>query len=277
MAVSDHISRVNKLRGIVTTVDPGNMVLEITCQDRQPRRIFLADIPSGFVWPAEGEQWSIYEENGYWRLGNRFPQPNDAMRIENMGVGEGLTPAALWTPAGTKVMLDRLPVYTTTLPSNPFEGQEIYLRATGSVTSKAIWHMRWTASYDDAYKWEFLGGAPLYAIFNPSYTTTAGTWVIDPEPSLRLTLTFAGEYDFEAMANVFAPDSLARSHYIGLFADGAIQEGSFENVSQPGYGGDVRIVSRRISSASSIWTPGFLSSNGTYRRRQIRILPVRLG
>jgi hypothetical protein len=103
MAVRDHISVVNKLRGIVTTVDPGNMVLEVTCQDRQPRRIFLADVPSGFTWPKEGEQWSIYEENGYWRLGNRFPQGIDDFHISQMEPGEGMTPDVLWTPIGNKI------------------------------------------------------------------------------------------------------------------------------------------------------------------------------
>jgi hypothetical protein len=73
MALSDHLTRVAKLRATIVTVDPSQRLIEaVTAEGGPPRRLAIFDIPNGFMWPVEGEDWSIYEENGYWRLGNKY-------------------------------------------------------------------------------------------------------------------------------------------------------------------------------------------------------------
>ena len=49
----------------------------------------------------------------------------------------------------------------SSLPSNPADGQEVYYLA--DATNGVIWHLRYRAASASAYKWEFLGGSPLYS------------------------------------------------------------------------------------------------------------------
>jgi hypothetical protein len=90
VGVGDHISPVRKLRGRVSTVDPSQDLVEVICQDRQARRLALFDLPENFRWPIEGEEWSIYEENGYWRLGNRFYSAEEREALRGLEPGQGL-------------------------------------------------------------------------------------------------------------------------------------------------------------------------------------------
>ena len=92
MAVRDHINRVNKLRAQVITVDPSQRLIEVTTADGGLRRLSVYDVPSQFTWPLEGEEWSIYEENGYWYLGNKWLDPDESELFEAMNPGDSLTP-----------------------------------------------------------------------------------------------------------------------------------------------------------------------------------------
>lgn len=89
MAIRDHQTRVAKLRVTIVTVDPTQRLIEAVAQDGAVRRLATFDAPNNFRWPREGEQWSIYEENGYWTLGNQFEVDPDAQSIEDFGVGDG--------------------------------------------------------------------------------------------------------------------------------------------------------------------------------------------
>ena len=44
-------------------------------------------------------------------------------------------------------------------PAQPVDGQEVYYR--GRRHQRRSWHLRYRAGADEAYKWEFLGGAPV--------------------------------------------------------------------------------------------------------------------
>jgi hypothetical protein len=92
MAVRDHINRVNKLRAQVITVDPSQRLIEVATADGGLRQLSVYDVPSQFTWPLEGEEWSIYEENGYWYLGNKWLDPDESELFEAMNPGDSLTP-----------------------------------------------------------------------------------------------------------------------------------------------------------------------------------------
>lgn len=92
MAIKDHITRIAKLRVKVHTVDPSQRLVEVVTVDGSARQLFITDIRPGFVWPVEGEEWSIYEENGYWILGNKFPNPVEAAELEALQPGETWKP-----------------------------------------------------------------------------------------------------------------------------------------------------------------------------------------
>lgn len=97
MAVRDHINRVNKLRAQVITVDPSQRLIEVTTADGGLRRLSVYDVPSQFTWPLEGEEWSIYEENGYWYLGNKWLNPDESELFESMSPGDSRSPGLFKT------------------------------------------------------------------------------------------------------------------------------------------------------------------------------------
>lgn len=95
MAMSDHVTRVAKLRGRITSIDPAQRIIEVATVDGNARRLFVSDIPNGFVWPVVNETWSIYEENGLWVLGNKFLNPDEAAVLESLQPGEKYPPDAI--------------------------------------------------------------------------------------------------------------------------------------------------------------------------------------
>jgi hypothetical protein len=106
MAVSDHVGTVSKLRAKILTVDPSRRIIEAAANDAYARRIALFDVPQGFVWPQEGEEWSIYEENGYWRLGNRYLDPEENDALQDFAPGVAVAPTNSKTlDGGTNVVV----------------------------------------------------------------------------------------------------------------------------------------------------------------------------
>lgn len=88
MAVKDHLTRVSKLRARITTVDPSQRIIEVATADGNARRLAVFDILPGFTWPKEGEEWSIYEENGQWVLGKKFLNQDEADQLEALAPGD---------------------------------------------------------------------------------------------------------------------------------------------------------------------------------------------
>lgn len=88
MAMSDHITRVSKLSGKVVTVDPSNKKIEIVTADGATRQLAIFDVRSNFTWPVEGENWTIVEESGYWKLGEKYLNPDETTEFTDLLPGE---------------------------------------------------------------------------------------------------------------------------------------------------------------------------------------------
>ena len=81
--------------------------------------------------------------------------------------------------------------YGTSLPASPTDGQEAIL--VDSTTNPTFqWRFRYNAGSSSAYKWEFVGGAPLLVADTASLTPANGSWVVDQTP--KLTVPRSGEY-----------------------------------------------------------------------------------
>lgn len=105
MAVSDHWYQVAKMRGTIMAVDPANNIIDIRCGDGSPRRIMVWEVPSGFRWPVDGEEWSIYEQNGSWYLGDRSNNPQDGLPISAMTPGDQrLDGKKVFDAAGNRIL-----------------------------------------------------------------------------------------------------------------------------------------------------------------------------
>lgn len=93
MAVKDHLHRTPKLRGKISTVDPSQGIIEVITTDGAARRLASFDSAPFFRWPKAGEEWTIYEENGHWLLGDRFPLTDDAITDKELQPGDALVNA----------------------------------------------------------------------------------------------------------------------------------------------------------------------------------------
>jgi len=98
---------------------------------------------------------------------------NSDVRWERSNTGSG------WS---TWVQRDPVPIGTS-LPANPFDGQEFVL--VDSLTNAAwAWKFRYNAGHTGtSYKWEFVGGAPYSGYTTANEPTSGGVyWKTNPSP-----------------------------------------------------------------------------------------------
>jgi hypothetical protein len=96
-------------------------------------------------------------------------------------------------------------IHTT---QNVVDGDEVFVRA--EPVGPMCWHMRYRAASTSTYKWEFLGGAPIFAVIYGAELaadsglekTTNATWGNLLTPGPDVVAPFAGEYDIEFGATI---------------------------------------------------------------------------
>lgn len=82
-----------------------------------------------------------------------------------------IQPAKLATPFLGYATPYNAPLYVSTLPANPVDGQQVYYQSTIKNTgggrevsmkdSGVVWHLKYNASGDSNYPWEFIGGSGI--------------------------------------------------------------------------------------------------------------------
>lgn len=90
----------------------------------------------------------------------------------------------------------------TSLPGSPVDGQEAYYLADAA--NGIVWHLRYRAASGSAYKWEFLGGASLYAerMIEDTIAVAAGSWSGAPNDPI-ITVPLGGDYRVELWAYTY--------------------------------------------------------------------------
>lgn len=88
---------------------------------------------------------------------------------------------------------------STLLPPNPADGQEINYLADSA--NGVVWRLKYRAGSASAYKWEFLGGPPLWKVLGDEVlSATTGAW-IDATTVPKVTVPLAGNYLARGLAN----------------------------------------------------------------------------
>lgn len=157
--VNDRMNRVPKFRGIITTVDPSQRLIEVSTPDGGMHRLAVFDVPAAFTWPKQGESWSVYEQNGNWYLGDKFLDPEEDVAFRAMQPGESRI-----ISGGGGNGYDTLPIGATmswtrtTLP-------EGYVLANGQSLTKAAYPQGW-----DCAKAEADGGNTQWTYDGTSFT-----------------------------------------------------------------------------------------------------------
>lgn len=82
-----------------------------------------------------------------------------------------MTSAPYWVPLGAAPRTAQV-WYGSTPPPSPVDGDEWVFPA--DATNGVMWRFRYRAASASAYKWEFIGGAPLYG-YNAGPNSMTGT------------------------------------------------------------------------------------------------------
>lgn len=178
--------------------------------------------------------------------------------------------------------------YGTSLPASPSDGQEYVL--VDSITAPTYqWRFRYNSGSASAYKWEFVGGADLYAEVTATDNIASATYVAIGTAGPSITVPRAGDYDVEIGAHfaVGKAASLARMSY-DIGATGAVDLDSIAATSATVAGGQLydyaaasRLRRKTGLAASTALVSKYLSGDTTAavyyaRYRWMRVRPIRV-
>jgi hypothetical protein len=175
--------------------------------------------------------------------------------------------------------------YRTDLPTSPVDGQTIDYIADAA--NGVVWRLRYRAASASAYKWEFVGGAPLRTHVDTDETLVEGATYVDPTtPGPSLTLPLAGDYSYAFSAALYVSGQTTGVGYsAGLSLagaqpaspDAASGYGATGQVASPGRAGQLlgQPAARVVKLQYNVGT----AAGGTAhaRWRELQITPVRVG
>ena len=175
--------------------------------------------------------------NFYWDTGAAWVALGTAASINLTGLYSA-QPAANTVPAGTHyfatdtlgtwrsdgaawTLVDQrplgLPPASLSTLGGLYSGQLISLQV--DATNGINWLFRYNASSASSYKWEFLGGPPMYSEVAASESTNATSYAALTTPGPSITLPRAGDYDifveYETGASGVAMAGVYMSYDIG--------------------------------------------------------------
>lgn len=255
MALSDHLSSVKKLRARIVSVDTTqNMIDVITVGG--PQRITVWEVPADFRWPIEGEDWSIYEENGYWYLGNRANEPTDKFSINQMDPGAmRLDSDKIYDKNGIRIdpvdidnRLDdiesalRIPVVSSIVAGtgpipNPIpDGFEIIYRFVPTTTPASTIPRMWHLKYDlGSNLWLPVGEqVPIDAREPAQLSIAFNTAIWGTVAALNATIPLKGIYRVDTIAT-HENDSGNCAMLLNVFINNVSPSGSGNETSSVGY------------------------------------------
>lgn len=173
-----------------------------------------------------------------------------------------------------------IPVVSS-LPANPTDGQEVYWLA--DATNGVMWRFRYNGTSASAYKWEFVGGPPLYSEVTTAETTTSTTFAALATAGPAVVVPLAGDFNVDISFYGFNNSAGGRSSMsYDIGGTGAVQADmvsiAVANASSDQHSG-TRARVKTLATASTLTAKYQIStgSTGTFSNRWMRVLPVRVG
>lgn len=163
---------------------------EFTGRLRTPR------LPSAPTSPVVGEMYYDTVTNKlFWWNGTLWVAASGASEVyEQAAQPSSTTVGALWidTDEVPPTFVSPIP-FVASLPASPVDGQECYYQNAALATLGVVWRFRYRAASASAYKWEFVGGPPIFSRTSDAVTVTSGTYGIFGSPP-GFYNPLAGEY-----------------------------------------------------------------------------------
>jgi len=175
------------------------------------------------------------------------------------------------------------PPLVTSLPGSPADGQEVYYVADAA--NGIVWFLRYRAAATGTYKWEFLGGPPLYAELNTQETFTVGSqWTDTATPGPQLTLPLAGDWMTTGGAS-FSPAPTSGFWNVGAAPKFGAAAVSGVPLTAFGANGTMNVAGSRvrrdtgIAAGTVVKLQGNVTITGpvTWANRWLAITPIRVG
>lgn len=215
-------------------------------------------------------------------MANDHPAHHNAMADEINAIEAELGTDPSGSFATVKARLDAAvaPELVTALPGTPTDGQEVYYLA--DATNGVVWHLRYRAASASAYKWEFVGGPPLFAEVATDETTSSTTYAALATAGPSVTVPLAGDYVVaigkeSSNSGSFNLDWM--SFDIGataaVDADGTVSHSPGANL----WDSDHRERRKTGLAAATALVSKYKTAAGTarFRSRWMRVTPVRVG
>lgn len=165
------------------------------------------------------------------------------------------------------------------IPREPLDGDEIFYLA--DATNGVTWRFRYRAGSSSTYKWEFIGGPPLWELLATSESTTSTSYANLATTGPDLTVPLAGDYDITIGATF---SSTVSEIAIMSYAIGGAAAADSDSMRMGTGGGDQNSNTRTVRetgiSASTAITAKYKSFGGasvTFFDRWMSITPVRIG
>lgn len=177
------------------------------------------------------------------------------------------------------------PATVTSLPTDPYDGQEIYYVADSA--NGIVWRFKYRSAASGSYKWECVGGPPLYTFTEGLSESTSSSTFTTLTSATQITVPLAGTYLFEYSCEMY-------SATIGRLLLTAVQIGSESfttadhdykagrvsteaaNSGMVGYG--YRLGTVTAANTVCRLVHKIVGGNtGIYQLRNLKITPVRVG
>jgi hypothetical protein len=197
--------------------------------------------------------------------------------------GLGLSPAYL---ASTSASASSTTTTSGTIfPTSPADGNIfVYL---ADATKGVNWAFKYNAGSASTYKWEFIGGPPLFSLVATAETTTSTTYAALSTAGPSIVLPLAGDYDTALGGLIFGPASAGVGFFSVMSYDiggtGAVDADAVFNMnainSATLIGCNVARVERKASLSAVTLTAKYKSTSGTsaqFQNRFLSAVPVRV-
>ncbi len=171
--------------------------------------------------------------------------------------------------------------YVTSLPGSPADGDEVYYLA--DATNRILWHLRYNAS-GGTYKWEVLGGTPLYAEVTTSETlASAGSYQALTTAGPSITVPLPGEYEV-TVGSLAGTGTVGGDmfHSYDIGGTGAVDADATRTLGADGDARNVHMSRTRRKTFTAATTAIVSKYKSTttargFRDRWLRIVPLRVG
>ncbi len=170
------------------------------------------------------------------------------------------------------------------LPGSPYDGQVVAYQSSGMAADGTVWLLRYRAASSSSYKWEFIGGSPIFAsvtTFQSKVAAGGSTFGNLTTVGPDITLPLAGDYLMAGGAHCHTTNAAGALMRLGLSIAGAA---AFDWIYQGTTSSNQWVPMSREEvfpgrAANELWRVQYKADTAVqsdWERRYLRVTPIRV-